>query len=70
MNGRFLPLGGKSHYIIRSENLKGKISHMDYIIKTRIENGIPTSILKVKYVKNQIPHDQLYFDGEGFAKIR
>ncbi len=70
INGRFLPLGGKSHYIIRNENLNGKIYDMNYIIRTRIEDDIPTSILEVKYSKNQLPHDQLYFDGEGFVKIR
>lgn len=70
INGRFLPLGGKSHYIIRSENLNGKIDNMNYMIRTRIKDAIPSSILEVKYLNDQLPHDQLYFDGKGFVKIK
>ena len=70
INGRFLPLGGKSHYIIRNENLNGEMLNMNYTIKTRVEDNIPTSILDVKYLKNQLPHDQLFFDGKEFIKIR
>ncbi|MGB8317321.1 MAG: hypothetical protein WCE54_04305 [Ignavibacteriaceae bacterium] len=70
INGRFLPLGGKSHYIIRNEKLKGEMNNMNYIIKTRIVNNIPTSILEVKCAKNRIPYEQLYFDGESFVEVK
>ena len=70
INGRFLPLGGKSHYIIRNENLNGEMLNMNYTIKTRVEANIPTSVLDVKYLENQLPRDQLFFDGKEFIKIR
>jgi len=69
-NGRFLPQGGKSHYIIRNENMDGQINNINYVITTRIKGNIPASVLEVKYLKNQIPQNQLYFNGKDFIKIR
>jgi len=68
-NGRFLPLNGKSHYIIHNEILSGNIYGMNFNINTFIKNKIPQSVLEVKYNKKQIPKKQLYFDGKEFIKI-
>lgn len=70
LNGRFLPLGGQSHYEIRNEILSGKIYNLNYNIRTVADGIIPISDLTVSYSNTRLPEDQLYFNGKEFVKIR
>jgi hypothetical protein len=69
-DGRFLPIGGKSHYEIKNEKLNGKIYGINYEIYTAVKDNIPASVLEVRYLKDHIPVDQLFFNGKVFIKIR
>ena len=69
-NGRFLPDGGKSRYIIKDEILDGKIEGMNYNINTSADRKIPQSVLTVTNIKQMESKDQFYFDGKEFIKIK
>lgn len=69
-NGRFLPDGGKSRYILKNEILNGNIDGMNYKIITSAERKIPQSVLTIKNIKQVDSKDQFYFNGKEFIKIK